>query len=60
MHTIQLVSGHGHNGESEYVPSNRKKMAANFVAGSIIAVARFVFAIFRMVFNFLSALVGII
>ncbi|AOV94449.1 hypothetical protein AQV86_00815 [Nanohaloarchaea archaeon SG9] len=60
MHTFQVVSGHGHSGESEYAPSNRKKMAANFVAGSIIAVARFVFAIFRMIFNFLSALVGVL
>jgi hypothetical protein len=60
MYTSQIVSGHGHGGESEHAPSNRKKMAANFVAGSIIAVGRFVFAIFRMIFNFLSALVGIL
>jgi len=60
MYTSQVVSGHGHSGESEYAPSNWKKMAANFVAGSIIAVARLIFGIFRMIFNFLSALVGIL
>lgn len=60
MYTTEVVSGHGHGGESEHAPSNKKKMAANFIAGSIIAVARFVFGIFRMIFNFLSALVGIL
>ncbi|MFB6175441.1 MAG: hypothetical protein ABEJ87_05750 [Candidatus Nanohalobium sp.] len=52
------MSGHGHGGESEHAPSNKKKAAASFVAGSIIAVGRLVFSIFKMIFSLLTALVG--
>lgn len=52
------MSGHGHGGESEYAPSNGKKMAANLVAGLILGIGRIVYTIFLTVFRFLTALVG--